>query len=340
MTIDVFVGTGGVGKTSLAAATALHAARNGRRALVLTIDPARRLRTALGLPLDAWEHRVAIDGGGPGELWAAVLDVAATLDRAVAQYGRPPQAATVLAHPIYHSIRGSLGGMQELMAIERLGQAVRAGFDAIIVDTAPSRHALEFLDKPELFLRVSQAPVVQMVGRAWRLLERSPLGLFSGQSLNLLARLEGLLGATFVRQVLDFHSVFHTIAEQYATEALRTSHHLRSASTTGFHIVTTPAKASSDAEYFLRELRTRRFPVASLTVNRVWPPDATARPADLSAEATAWMDWYDEVGAEHRAACERVTGTFGTTFSAIRQVPEFTDELDGLASLDRLADCL
>ena len=108
MKIVVYLGTGGVGKTSLAAATALAQARQGRRCLVLTTDPAHRLRTALGLSPDALEQRVILDPPAPAELWGAMLDVRSTLDDAVRLYGKPGVVEKVLAHPIYATIASSL----------------------------------------------------------------------------------------------------------------------------------------------------------------------------------------------------------------------------------------
>src|SRR4051812_32681949 len=124
MSIQVFLGTGGVGKTSVAAASALQAALAGGRCMVLTIDPAMRLRTALGMDSHGLEQRVPLESGAQGELWAAILDVRASLDRAVLRYGDPEEVKTILAHPIYQMLADSLAGMQELMAIERIHQGL------------------------------------------------------------------------------------------------------------------------------------------------------------------------------------------------------------------------
>src|SRR5262249_14856289 len=121
MKIIVCVGTGGVGKTSVAASIALTEARAGAKCLVLTTDPSHRLRTALGLKDGLLEQRVPVEDA-KGELWAALLDVNATLDEAVRLYGRPGDQARILQHPIYRTIASSLSGMQELMAVERMDQ--------------------------------------------------------------------------------------------------------------------------------------------------------------------------------------------------------------------------
>src|SRR5271167_795797 len=131
MKIIVYLGTGGVGKTSVAAATALAQARAGTKALVLTIDPSLRLRTALHLKDGVLEQTVPLDPPAPAELWAALLDVRATLDEAVRLYGKPGTVDRILSHPIYATVADSLVGMQELMAIERIDQLSKRGFDHI-----------------------------------------------------------------------------------------------------------------------------------------------------------------------------------------------------------------
>ncbi|MBI3941088.1 MAG: ArsA family ATPase, partial [Acidobacteria bacterium] len=307
MQVRIFLGTGGVGKTSLAAATAMRAALQGAKCLVLAIDPALRLRTALDLSPGAGQQKVPLDVFSPkGELWAALLDVRTTLDRAVQQYAEPKQAETVLQHPIYQALAVSLAGMQELMAIERLDQALKDGFETIVIDTAPSRHALEFLDKPEFFTQLVSSPLVQLVGRVYRFWERSPLATLSRKSVELYSRVEMLLGAALVRQILDFYSVFFSIAEGYADRARRTASLLRDPRITGFLVVTTPAKAARDASYFGQELAKRRFPFQGLAVNRVWPGVTLELPAGAPALARDTLTWYQSISRAHQQAWESV----------------------------------
>src|SRR5687768_8791124 len=165
MKITVYFGTGGVGKTSVAAATALVRARAGSKCLVLTTDPAMRLRTALRLQEGILEQRVPLHPESAGELWAALLDVRATLDEAVRLHAKGDDAERILRHSIYATIADSLSGMQELMAVERIDQLRRRGFEHIVVDTPPSRHALEILDKPVIFAEFAGSTWVKMIGR-------------------------------------------------------------------------------------------------------------------------------------------------------------------------------
>src|SRR5216683_2895787 len=277
MKIIVYLGTGGVGKTSVAAATALAQARAGTKSLVLTIDP-------------------------------ALLDVRATLDEAVRLYGKSSTANRILNHPIYATIADSLAGMQELMAVERIDQLTRRGFEHIVVDTAPSRHALEFLDKPMFFSELVGSGWVKAVGRTYKIVERTGMLSLGRKTVDLYARAESILGANLVRQVLDFYSLFVSIAEGYAERAEKTVAMLKDPAVTEFHVVTTPQKALRDARFFHEALGSRKFPIGALYVNRVWGLEPGPEFPDGLARRV--MDWYKSVRASHVAAVEAVTAEY------------------------------
>ncbi|MEO9220390.1 MAG: ArsA-related P-loop ATPase, partial [Mycobacteriaceae bacterium] len=149
--VIVICGAGGVGKTTTAAALALRAAEHGRRAVVLTIDPARRLAQALGVAeLTNTPQRVDLGADHPGELHAMMLDMRRTFDDMVIDNAEPGRAETILANPFYQTIATSFSGTQEYMAMEKLSQlAASDQWDLVVVDTPPSRSALDFLDAPQ-----------------------------------------------------------------------------------------------------------------------------------------------------------------------------------------------
>ncbi len=341
MKIRIFVGTGGVGKTSVAAAEALRGARGGSRCLVLTLDPALRLKTALGLSPGGLQQRVPLSGYmGLGELWAGLLDVRSTLDRAVRLYGEPDQAKTVLEHPVYKILIDSLAGMQELLAIERIDQALSEGFDRLFIDTAPSRHAFEFLDKPEFFAHLAAFPLVRFAGRTYKWWEKSAVSLVGRKSLDLYTRMEELLGTTMVRQVLDFYSVFRTIAEGYADRAQRTAALLHDPATTTFTIVTTAVKAARDGEHLWGELRRRQYAVESLIINRLWPDLDAGLLADASRSAQDLLAWYRDVGAAQKRLFDQVSNQFSSRSIKIIGLPELPRDIDGLPALYQISDSL
>jgi len=338
MKIIVYLGTGGVGKTSVAAATSLAQARAGVKSLVLTIDPALRLRTALHLKPGLMEQQVPLDPPASGELWAALLDVRATLDEAVRLYGKSSSEDRILNHPIYATIADSLAGMQELMAIERIDQLARRGFEHIVVDTAPSRHAFEFLDKPVFFSDLVGSGWVKLVGRTYKFVAGTGMMTLGRKTVDLYARAESILGANLVRQVLDFYSLFVSIAEGYAERAQKTVALLKDPAVTEFRVVTTPQKAVRDARFFHDALTSRRFPIGALYVNRVWRLEPSATPAEGLAREV--IEWYSAVSASHSAAVEELTAGYRGAIPVIRSLPELTQDVDGLEALERIATSL
>ena len=163
--VVVCCGAGGVGKTTTAAAMALRAAEYGRNVVVLTIDPARRLAQALGVKdLGNSPQRVPLDPEVPGELHAMMLDMRRTFDEMVLEHSEPGRAQAILDNPFYQTVATSLAGTQEYMAMEKLGQLLAQDkWDLVVVDTPPSRNALDFLDAPK---RLGSF----MDGRLWRML--------------------------------------------------------------------------------------------------------------------------------------------------------------------------
>ena len=246
----------------------------------------------------------------------------------------------MLAHPIYHVLLESLAGMQELMAVERMDQALRDGFEEIFIDTAPSRHAFEFVDKPEFFAELVSFPLVRLVGRTYRWWERSGLARVGRKSFELYQRVEEMLGATLVRQILEFFSVFRTIAEGYARRARRTLALLRDPQTASFVIVTTPFKAKRDAEYFRAEMQKRKFPVGALVVNRVWPSlDVRLAPGSPPALQET-VAWYRNVSQAHQRRWEEASASFMGRIPKLAQVPELSQDIDGLAALHRISEIM
>lgn len=163
--VVVCCGAGGVGKTTTAAAIALRAAEYGRNVCVLTIDPAKRLAQALGVnDLGNTPQRVPLAAEVPGELHAMMLDMRRTFDEMVVQYSGPGRAQAILDNQFYQTVASSLAGTQEYMAMEKLGQLLAEDrWDLVVVDTPPSRNALDFLDAPK---RLGSF----MDSRLWRLL--------------------------------------------------------------------------------------------------------------------------------------------------------------------------
>jgi anion-transporting ArsA/GET3 family ATPase len=313
--IIVCCGAGGVGKTTTAAALGLRAAERGRHVVVLTVDPARRLAQSMGLTsLDNTPRVVpglrpgAGDSPGgngaesAGSLHAMMLDMKRTFDEIVEAHADPDRAAQILANPFYQSLSSSFAGTQEYMAMEKLGQLRRAEeWDLIVVDTPPSRSALDFLDAPQRLgrfldgrlLRLLTAPA-KVGGRAYLRVLNAGVGVVTGV-------LTKILGTQVLRDVQTFVSALDTMFGGFRERAEYTYQLLR-APGTAFLVVAAPEDdALREASYFVERLDTERMPLAGLLLNRVQRLPAAQLSAARSLAAAEVLQPADNGGAGYPA---------------------------------------
>jgi anion-transporting ArsA/GET3 family ATPase len=279
--IIVCCGSGGVGKTTASAALALRAAERGRKVVVLTIDPARRLAQSMGIERLDNTPRPVQGVAGPGTLDAMMLDMKRTFDEVVESQASPEKARQILDNPFYVALSSSFAGTQEYMAMEKLGQLHRQALedgshDLIVVDTPPSRSALDFLDAPE---RLSSF----LDGRFIRLLlapARGPARLMTAGLSVVTNALTKVLGAQVLRDMQTFVAAFDTLFGGFRQRAEQTFALLQ-ADGTAFLVVAAPEPdALREAAYFVDRLTDDDMPLAGLVVNRVSPSART----ELSAE--------------------------------------------------------
>jgi anion-transporting ArsA/GET3 family ATPase len=266
--IVVCCGSGGVGKTTIAAALALEAARRGRDACVVTIDPARRLANALGLD-ELTNRPTPIDGEWPGRLHALMLDPKATFDDLVARYADSGEQAERIRHNrIYRNLTSTLSGTQEYMAAEKLYELTEEGdFDVVVVDTPPTRNALDFLDAPGRLTRFLENRVFQALMKPTR------VGLrFMGVAAHALLRtISRVAGADIVSDAVSFFQAFEGMEEGFRTRAARVRELLRQPDT-AFVLVASPRPDSvGEAVHFADKLGETGMSVSALVVNRVQP---------------------------------------------------------------------
>ena len=290
--IVVCCGSGGVGKTTTAAAVALRAAERGRKVVVVTIDPARRLAQSLGLTeLDNTPRPVPGAGANGGELHAMMLDMKRTFDDIVLAHADPVRARQILDNPFYVMLSANLAGTQEYMAMEKLGQLHAPGtWDLIVVDTPPTRSALDFLDAPDRmtrfldgrFLRMILAPA-KVGGRFGARLVNVGLNTFTGV-------ITKITGAELLRDLRDFFAAFDTMFGGFRDRAQQT-YRLLQHPDTAFVVVASPEPAAlREAAYFVERLSAERMPLAGVVVNRVHhvgAPQLTAARALGAAEMLA-----------------------------------------------------
>ncbi|WP_239481473.1 ArsA family ATPase [Streptomyces sp. CS014] len=289
--IIVCCGSGGVGKTTTAAALGVRAAERGRKVVVLTIDPARRLAQSIGIDrLDNVPRRV--DGiDGEGELHAMMLDMKRTFDETVEAHADAERAKAILENPFYQSLSAGFAGTQEYMAMEKLGQLrARDEWDLIIVDTPPSRSALDFLDAPKRlgsfldgkFIRLLMAPA-KVGGRAGMKFLNVGMSMMSGT-------LGKLLGGQFLRDVQTFVAAMDTMFGGFRSRADAT-YKLLQAPGTAFLVVATPEQdALREAAYFVERLAAEDMPLAGLVLNRVHGSEASRLSAEQALTAAENLD--------------------------------------------------
>lgn len=267
-------GSGGVGKTTTSAALGVRAAERGRRTVVLTIDPARRLAQALGLrELTNQPRQVEVPGFEPkGELAAMMLDMRRTFDDMVSAHAGPERAEQILANPFYQTISTSFSGTQEYMAMEKLGQLAATGtWDLIVVDTPPSRSALDFLDAPQRLSTVLDGRIIRMLlapARAGGLGLRKLVGAGFGLFTKVVST---IIGGQLLQDAAIFVQAFDSMFGGFRERADRTYTLLRSPGT-AFLVVSTPESDSlREASYFVERLEAEGMPLVGLVVNRTHP---------------------------------------------------------------------
>jgi anion-transporting ArsA/GET3 family ATPase len=324
--ICVCAGAGGVGKTTVSAAIAAGMAAQGRRVGVVTIDPARRLADSLGLPdLGNEERRVPAEhmaaAGLPadGELWAMMLDAKRTFDDLVVR--RAPDAATrdaVLSNRIYRELSAVVAGSQEYMAMEKLYELHEDGrYDLLVLDTPPSRNALDFLDAPERLAQFIDSRSLQFFLAPGRHGLRA-LGWGTGAMFAVLKRVTGI---DLLRDLSEFFGAFGQMAGGFNERAARVRELLTSETTT-FLLVTSPrSDAIQEAAFFRRRLERDRMPLGGAVANRVRDMSLARMASDSKADVA-------------RAECE-LSATLDPELS--RRVALSAQSLATLAEHDRLS---
>ena len=358
----VTCGSGGVGKTTTAAALALLGAEAGRRTVVLTIDPARRLAQSMGLiELDNTPHEVRGVADGEGRLYAAMLDMKRTFDDVVLAHSTPDRAEAIFANPFYQSLSSSFAGTQEYMAMEKLGQLVATGeWELIVVDTPPSRSALDFLDAPNRLGRFLDGRMIRLITMPARAGGKTGMKVMSA-GFGVFAKVFGkVLGGDLLRDLSAFVAALESMFGGFRERAQQTYELLKRPGTS-FVVVSSPEPdALREASYFVERLSDEHMPLAGLVVNRVHrmatPEDGSepigAARADAAADrltqsadpaaacAAAALRVHAEVArtAEHGARMVRRFRTAHPDVAVIEvpALPADVHDLDGLRDIGAL----
>jgi anion-transporting ArsA/GET3 family ATPase len=318
--VIVCCGAGGVGKTTTAAAMALRAAEYGRTVVVLTIDPARRLAQALGIrDLGNSPQHVPLGPEVPGQLYAMMLDMRRTFDEMVLEHSGPARAQAILENPFYQTVATSLAGTQEYMAMEKLGQLLAQDkWDLVVVDTPPSRNALDFLDAPK---RLGSF----MDGRLWRLLLAPGRGigkLVTGAVGLAMRAMSTILGSKMLSDASALVQSLDSTFGGFREKADRTYELLKRRGTQFVVVSAAEPDALREAAFFVDRLSQENMPLAGLILNRTHPTLST-----LTVErATDGAEDLERVNVESLAAAVlRVHADRGLTAKReVRLLSRFT----------------
>jgi anion-transporting ArsA/GET3 family ATPase len=378
--IAVCVGCGGVGKTTIAAALAVEAARRHRKVAVITIDPARRLADALGVRELGNEPqeipRAQLDALGvpeDGGLFAMMLDMKRTFDDLVERFAEDEAARErVLANPIYRHVSDALAGSVEYSAMEKVFQLCeQERFDLVIVDTPPAQHALDFLDAPQRMVEFLESRIVQILIHPAMAAGRFGFKVFHRGARKVLKLLERVSGLGFLEDVSEFLMAFEHMSEGFRDRAVQVRELLLGPEAS-FVLVAGPARESAlQAEQLHDRLEATGVPLTAVLINRVhrWPgdsgvpplgPEQPAAPADIDALASALArsegpDFPAETAARAAIAsatgyAEQVRRDVRTTESLRRRterlgrywgtIPELAEDVHDLAGLGHVADLI
>jgi anion-transporting ArsA/GET3 family ATPase len=375
--IAVFCGPGGVGKTSVAAASAaVAAARLGGKVLVVTVDPARRLADALGLAaLGNLERQVPPDrlkAAGlelRDGLWAAMLDTKQSWDDLVLRHARDEETAyRILENRLYHNITARFVQSHDYIAMERLHEIhAEGGYDLIVVDTPPSRNALDFLEAPQRMADFFGSRLLRWLTMPYRVGGRRGARMVNLASKPFYQVADRLLGGQFLEDIGEFFLNFQTMYEGFVSRAKSVEALLHDRRTTFVVVSTLEAAPLREAEFFISELAARKLHLGAVVLNKTLPgylldeaADAAARalvaqPGPAAAAAAAAEPGLDP------ATAGRVLSTIGDSFlnfevaakreaelraemgripAPVLRVPAFEEDIHDLSGLARLGECL
>jgi len=340
----VTCGPGGVGKTTCAAALGIAAADAGRRVVVMTVDPARRLADALGIDVDAKKsepHEVVGVGAGGGALFALMLDAEATFDRMIVERaGDADKAAKILANPVYRSIAGSLAGAQDYMAVERLHQLHDSGaYDLLIIDTPPSRDAIDLLEAPDRLVRFLGHPIY----RALTAPSRSFARVTNAGTSAFVWIVRRLAGPRLVEDTIEFFRSLSGMEQGLRQRAADVAALLRDDSA-AFVLVSSPrAEAIDESVHLANAVVDGDFSLDSVVINLVHPlpPPLVGAPDAVEGPLADHIAYHRELAALASSEREQMIGLIAIADGApITEVPLLDDDVHDLEGLGRLAALL
>lgn len=342
--VVIVCGTGGVGKTTTSAATALAAAQAGRRAVVVTIDPAKRLADALGIG-ELGNTPTEIPGPWDGTLAALMLDTKSTFDEVVRRNARDDaQAERILANRFYRNVSSTLSGTQDYMAVEKLAELYDSGeWDLVVVDTPPTRDALAFLEAPKMLSRLLDNPIYKLVTAG----NRGVLGVANKAAQGVVRQLARVVGANVVDEAIAFFQSFDGMEKGFRDRAQATLALMADDRTTFVLVASPRGDTLAEARYFLDRIRKADLDADAVVVNRMLPapaltPSAAAalhsRLADTRAAgaARALLDLATAAGADDERVADLGEAAPDAVLTTVPLLSDDVHDVEGLGEIARL----
>lgn len=336
----VVVGSGGVGKTTLAAALGLRSARAGQDTLVMTFDPSLRLKDALGVGEAARDEAVPVPSDTPGVLHASLLDARRTFDRLVARYA-PDDAARrrILENPYYDHLAGNLGGILEYMAVERLYEVSQEGrYGRIILDTPPTHQALDFLEAPRRIVDFLDSGALDIALKPW-FDEGGHLQAGSSRLGRLLGRgmeqwLDRVVGLRLLRDMSEFFRAFAPLFTGFRRRAEEVERLMADRGTVFILVAGPGATRIPDTLFFARRLKEAGYRLGPVVVNRVHPQLAPPASTEDELDGHRLFRW---LGDRHQQGLEELRGLLPAEQQLVA-LPLRAEEPTDLGSLERVGE--
>ena len=338
----IVVGSGGVGKTTLAAALGLDAASRGDDTLVMTFDPSLRLKDALGVGDSADDVETEVDAGTDGRLWASLLDARRTFDRLIERYAPDPAARDrILGNRFYRQLSSGLAGVLEYMASERLFEvAAEEAHDRVVLDTPPTRQALDFLGAPERIVGFLDSGAMRIALKPWfdadgKLRATSKLGAIGR---NVEGFFDRMVGLELLRDMAEFFQAFAPLYDGFRERALEVQKLLRSEDTV-FVLVSGPGhQRVADTLFFARRLKEAGYRLGPVVVNRVHPfIEGDTSPRDLGPGNIDGRHLLAWLGERDRQGVQELRSLLAASHPVV-ELPLLDDEPTDLAALADLGE--